>query len=158
MRPPGKRWPGRENGRFREIGAAHAPPRRTFPLPPHRRSCPWGQIQKRYLQEGAPLSGPGSSNNRIDRGFARSILVSSRIMNMNTVDTLWSLWAATGLWAGGGKRAAFSTGRPQDCAQRKGGNRRSRLSTNPQRPRFRARRCSQFYPNPHNLAYQHIAR
>jgi hypothetical protein len=52
----------------------------------------------------------------------------------------------TGLWAGGGKRAAFSTGRPQDCAQRKGGNRRSRLSTNPQRPWFRARRCSQFYP------------
>jgi len=65
---------------------------------------------------------------------------------MNDVNTLWSLWAATGLWAGGGKRAAFSTGRPQDCAQRKGGNRRSRLSTNPQRPRFRARRCSQFYP------------
>ena len=44
------------------------------------------------------------------------VLVSSRIMNMNVIDTLWSLWAATGLWAGGGKRAAFSTGRPQDCA------------------------------------------
>jgi hypothetical protein len=59
-------------------------------------------------------------------------------------DALWSLWATAGLWVGGGKRAAFSTDHPQDCAQRKGGNRRSRLSTNPQRSPFRAQRRSLF--------------
>ena len=36
---------------------------------------PLVSIQKSYLQEGAPRSGPGSSNKRIDRGFARSILI-----------------------------------------------------------------------------------
>jgi hypothetical protein len=43
-------------------------------------------------------------------------------MNTNNNGRLWSLWAAAGLWVGGGKRAAFSTGHPQDCAQRKGGS------------------------------------
>lgn len=33
---------------------------------------PMGSFQKRYLQEGAPLSGPGSSNKRI-RSWLRTI-------------------------------------------------------------------------------------
>jgi hypothetical protein len=45
-------------------------------------------------------------------------------MSINNDDRLWSLWATAGLWVGGGKRAAFSAGHPQDCAQRKGGNQR----------------------------------
>ena len=65
-------------------------------------------------------------------------------MNMNVVvDMLWSLWAAADLWASGGKRAAFSMACPWGSAlARSGGNRRRRLSTNPQRPLFRARRRS----------------
>jgi hypothetical protein len=72
MRPPGKRWPGREIGRFREIGAAHPAARRDFPLPPRTAFMPMGSIQKRYLQRGAPRSGPGSSNKRI-RSWLRTI-------------------------------------------------------------------------------------
>ncbi|MEN9426021.1 MAG: hypothetical protein RLZZ220_370 [Pseudomonadota bacterium] len=66
------------------------------------------------------------------------------IMNINIdVDTLWSLWAAADPWASGGKRAAFSTVCPWGSALvRSGGNRRSRLSSNPQRLSLRARRRS----------------
>ncbi|HMM72934.1 MAG TPA: hypothetical protein PKC22_12090, partial [Rhodocyclaceae bacterium] len=68
------------------------------------------------------------------------------IMNMKVdVGTLWSLWAAADLWASGGKREAFSMACPWGTAlARLGGNQRSRLPTNPQRPLFRARRRSLF--------------
>jgi hypothetical protein len=49
-------------------------------------------------------------------------------------DTLWGLWAAADQWASGGKRIAFSRACPWGSAlARSGGNRRRRLSINPQR-------------------------
>ncbi|MDR2260197.1 MAG: hypothetical protein LBE06_04535, partial [Azoarcus sp.] len=65
-------------------------------------------------------------------------------MNINNDDRLWSLWATAGLWVGGGKRAAFSTGHPQDCAQRKGGSGAAGCPQIHSLAVFRARRRSLF--------------
>jgi hypothetical protein len=72
MRPPGKRWPGRENRLIRETLAAWAAALRDFPLPALRRSCLWGKSKKDICRGRAQCSGPGSSNKRI-RSWLRTI-------------------------------------------------------------------------------------
>lgn len=81
-------------------------------------------------------------------------------MNTNVVvGTLWKLWVAADLWASHGKRAAFSMACPWGSAlARSGGNRRSRLSTDPRRQLFRARQRSLFLLGTNKPMFELMAR